>query len=411
MSNPSPVTVLLAKLSKCSPTISAAYFDTRLHKTEENTRDVEMLRHFRLLSPDIRDAYRLRGSFRQFLNTALSTDRLYAIGANIGGYFERLSKLIDEHAYAFHEGRDADCERYEAEIREAISDVADALDDDLTLLQVQVSTKFAAVPTIAEKRRQNLHYQDRTQKLVDLLENFHFAGFGDQLAGNEELALSFRALLEDRLPAFRESLKTILQQLNQYLFEFRKIEERAKCLRSFSLHLARHPDWSPLEWDEVASPPEWVRMAKPLQIAAHPDTRQPENESLLRELALSIPSSPGIRMDRRPPGTHQDDPAEPQVVIAKSPIRRAVRAFVKAAASDGQTWLSARAWWLQHPVLLAGVREDIWLLRVLSEGDKQGKGRDWKFHVLSAPHPEFSGNLIIHDIMASARSAGEYPIA
>ena len=117
MSDQTPVTVLLAKLSRCSPTISAAYFDTRLHLSDENAKDVAMLRQFRLLSPDVRDAFRLRGSFRQFLNTALSTERLYAIGANIGGYFERLSKLIEEHSYAFHEGRDVDCERYETDIR------------------------------------------------------------------------------------------------------------------------------------------------------------------------------------------------------------------------------------------------------------------------------------------------------
>lgn len=408
MSNTSPVSVLLAKLMRCSPTISAAYYDTRLHRSEENARDVEMLRHFRLLSPDIRDAYRLRGSFRQFLNTALSTERLYAIGANIGGYFERLSKLIDEHAYAFHDGRDTDCERYEAEIREAISDVADAIDDDLTVLEMQVSTKFAAVPTIAEKRRQNLYYQQRTQLLVDLLENFHFAGFGDQLAGNEELALSFRALLEDRLPVFRERLKTVLQQLNQYLFEFRKIEVRAKSLRRLSLHLMRNPDWHPKDWDESASPPEWLCLARPLQVTLHPDCRAPENESLLRDIALSIPSSPGIRVERRPAGGALiDEPAEPRVVLATSPLRKALLAFLRDASSSS-TWLSARHWWLAHPVWMDTIREDVWLLKVLSEADKQGRERAWKAHVVSSQPEWFDGNLTIRDILVASREAPEY---
>ena len=134
MTSPTPVTVLLAKLHRCHQAVSDVFYETRILKTDENALDIEMLRHFRLLSPDVRDAFRLRGSFRQFLNTVLSTERLYAIGANIGGHFERLTQLIDEHAYAFNEARDTDCERYEVDIREAISDVADAIEDDLSFL-------------------------------------------------------------------------------------------------------------------------------------------------------------------------------------------------------------------------------------------------------------------------------------
>jgi hypothetical protein len=230
-----PVVTLLAKLSLSSKTISAAYHQGRIHKDDENARDIERLRQLRLLSPDIRDAFQLRGSFRQFLNAALNNERLFAIGANIGGHFQRLSKLVDEHSIAFQEGREADCERWEVEVREAISDIADAIDDELNNLQTQVASRFAAVSTIAEKKRQNLHYQQRTQLLVDLLESFHFSDIGEQLDGHEELALSFRSLLADRIPTFRESLLTILGTLNQYLFDFRQIEERAKRVRAFAL--------------------------------------------------------------------------------------------------------------------------------------------------------------------------------
>ena len=206
MSNQDPVAMLLAKLAASSDIISAAYYQGRIHKSDENVRGIERLRQLRLLSPDIRDAFQLRASFRHFLNAALNTERLFSMGANIGGYFQRLANLVEEHSIAFQEGRDADCERYEVEIREAISDIADAIDDELIILQAQVATRFAAVSTIAEKKRQNLHYQQRTQELVNLLESFHFSDIGEQLEGHEELALSFRALLADRIPAFRESL-------------------------------------------------------------------------------------------------------------------------------------------------------------------------------------------------------------
>ena len=394
-----PAIVLLEKLAKCRQTVSDAFYETRISRTEDNALDIEMLRHFRLLSPDVRDAFRLRGSFRQFLNTTLSTERLYAVGANIGAYFGRLSQLIEEHAMAFNDGRDADSERYETEIREAISDVADAIEDDLAVLEMHVSTKFAAVATLAEKRRQNLFYLARTQDLVNLLEDFHFSSFEEQLAGNAELALSFRSLLEDRLPAFREQLKTILQQLSRYLFEFRQIEQRAKSLRRLSMHFARHPDWHPSDWDSESSPPTWVCLAKPLMLAAGPDTRSVENEEVLSELAARIPAIAAAPPERRPEGGALSTTQEATVRVPVPTIRRALHVFLREALAAG-SWLSAKRWWLEHPAVMADIGLSVWLLRLLTEIDKRDVRRPWK-HYFRTRSGEFSGNIAIHDIMVA----------
>lgn len=402
MSNHTAVEIFLSRLFKCAGTVSTTYYNTRVVKTDENASDIELLRQIRLLSPDIRDTFQLRSSFRQFLNTALSTERLFAIGANVGGYFARLEKLVVEHSLAIQDGRDVAAEQYEMEIREAISDIADSIDDELSILHAMVATKFAAVSTIAEKRRQNLHYQDRTSKLVNLLENFHFADFADQLAGNEDLALSFRALLEDRIPTFREKLKAVLQQLQQYLFEFRKIEDRARLVRSFALHLNRNPDWSPKNWDEAALPPEWVGLAAPLALTSHPDVAQPESEDVLREIAAGIPASAEMRIKRRPPGQLVEENTETVVVVAQSPLKKAVRAFFTEAAESSE-WISARRWWLEHPSITTGIGEDIWLLRLVSEDEREGRGGLWSFRRVEHSHPVFDGNVLIHDVLASRK--------
>lgn len=405
MSNIDPVVTLLAKLHTSSGTIAAAYYQGRIHKTDENARDIERLRQLRLLSPDIRDAYQLRASFRHFLNAALNTERLFSMGANIGGYFQRLANLVDEHSIAFQEGRDVDCERYEVETREAISDIADAIDDELIILQAQVATRFAAVSTIAEKKRQNLHYQERTQQLVNLLESFHFSDIGDQLAGHEELALSFKSLLADRIPAFRESLWSILDLLNQYLFEFRKIEERAKRVRAFALHLNRNPDWEPKAWDEVTSPEDWLQCATPIQIQSHPDVAAPESEELLAEIARTIPSSAGEKnKSARPAGHIEEESGNEEISPPESPIRKAVRLYFKEARKSG-SGISARDWWAANPVILGGVQEEIWLLRVLAEHDNKGQAGKWSLRLASKPHPDFDGNVLINDVIVSRKAA------
>jgi len=402
LNNQTAVEILLARLFKCSSTVSATYYNTRIVKSDENASDIELLRQIRLLSPDIRDTFQLRSSFRQFLNTALSTERLFAIGANIGGYFARLQKLVEEHAFAIQDGRDTAAEQYEMEIREAISDIADSIDDELTILHAMVATKFAAVSTIDEKRRQNLHYQDRTSKLVSLLENFHFADFADQLAGNEDLALSFRALLEDRIPSFREKLKAVLQQLQQYLFEFRKIEDRARRVRSFALHLNRNPDWTPKNWDETAEPPQWLGIAAPIAFSCHPDVAQAESEDVLREIAASIPASASVRVERRPPGQLDEAEAETVVLVAPSPLKKAVHSFFTEAA-ESPNWISARRWWAEHPSMLSNVGEDVWLLRLISEDERQGQAGLCNFRREEQAHPVFDGNVLIRDIHAARK--------
>lgn len=405
MSINDPVATLLAKLMASSETISAAYYQGRIHKTDENARDIERLRQLRLLSPDIRDAYQLRASFRHFLNAALNTERLFSMGANIGGYFQRLAKLVDEHSIAYQEGRNEACERYEVETREAISDIADAIDDELIILQAQVATRFAAVSTIAEKKRQNLHYQQRTQQLVNLLESFHFSDIGEQLSGHEELALSFKSLLADRIPAFRESLWSILDLLSQYLFEFRKIEERAKRVRAFALHLNRNPDWEPKAWDEVAEPAEWLKCATPLALQCHPDVQAPEAEEFLAEIARTIPSMAGEKSRAARPAGHIDNESgNEKIAPPESPIRKAIRLYFKEARKSDMG-ISARDWWAANPVVIGAVKEEIWVLRVLAEHDNKGKAGKWSLRLVSRVHPEFDGNVLINDVLIGKRAA------
>lgn len=401
MSDSDKVKILLDKLHAASETISAAYHQGRIHKTDENARDIERLRQLRLLSPDIRDAFQLRATFRQFLNTTLNTERLFSMGANIGEYFNRLARLVEEHSIAFQEGRDSDCERYEYEAREAISDIADAIDDELTILHAQVETRFAAVSTIAEKKRQNLHYQQRTQMLVNLLENFHFSDIGDQLQGHEDLALSFKSLLSDRIPAFRESLISILGLLNQYLFEFRQIEDRTKRVRAFALHLNRNADWEPKAWDEVADPPEWTRCATPLDMLCHPDVSDQTSESILTEIAHTIAATAGSRTKiTRPTGTIEDGPVNEVIKPPEAPIRKAVRAYFRDAKTS-EHGISARKWWATNPSMLGKVREDIWLLRVLAEHDNKGASGEWALRTEHVQHENFDGNLLIRDVIVS----------
>ncbi|MGZ8982991.1 MAG: hypothetical protein ACXW11_03435 [Methylotenera sp.] len=401
--NQDKVSLLLNRLNKCAESISHAYQHGRVERTEDNRNQIEMLRQMRVLSPDVRDAFQLRSSIRQFLDAVLNTERLLKVGADLGANFEQLTELVDLHSSALLDSRNADCERYEIEIRDSISDIADAIEDDLVMLNTLVANKFAAVSTVAEKKRQNLYYQKRTQRLVDLLESFHFSDITHRLSGNQDLALTFRVLLSDRIPEFRASLSDILEQLNAYLFEFRRVEERAKRVRGFWLHLNRNPGWSPRDWSEVAEPQVWLQIATPLQLSFHPDVLAPNCEHELVALAKKIPAEAMLEQGKksRPLGYVGNVEPEQEIKVPKSPLQLAIRAYFKEA-SKSVGGMSACRWWALHPQEVGNIRQDIWLMRVLTEHDKRGREGSWILDLAEMPG-EFSGNVMISDVFVSRR--------
>lgn len=220
-----------------------------------------------------------------------------------------------------------------------------------------------------------------------------------------EISLSFKSLLVDRIPAFRESLWSILEILKQYLFEFRSIEERAKRVRAFALHLNRNLDWEPKAWDEVAVPQDWLSCAAPLELRCFPDVDSPHSEEILADIARAIPShDAGKGRTKRPAGRIEEDSGNEDIKPPESPIRKAVRVFFRKAVTSNEG-LSARKWWAANPSIVGNVNEEIWLLRVLAEHDNKGRDGKWAIRLISRPAPEFDGNILINDVVVLKKAA------
>ena len=58
-----------------------------------------------------------------------------------------------------------------------------------------------------------------------------------------------------------------------------------------------------------------------------------------------------------------------------------------------------------HWAFLGTVKQEIWVLRVLTEHDNKGKLGRWKLHLNARPHPDFDGNVLIKDVVISKRAA------
>lgn len=396
------VKLLIKRLSAYQDLISDAYYNGRLIKSEENAKGIELLQQHKVLIPRGDDTYTLHATFRRFLDASLSVQRLYGIGSDIGVAFERLAKLIDALFDAAHEGQLEDRERLEDEILQSIYEISDSLSADLAHLRTRIENHFGDVKTIAEKKRQNAYYIERTEKLVEAIEMFTLSDLSErvQMQGAfVNIAPMFRTQLLDRLPSFRQNLSDILGILKQYLFEYREIEERTRRVRSLWLYLERHPAYELQNWDEEAHPPTWLTKATGLPVRSHPWVRDEQYTDELADIAKSIEPPSISTSPERPRGslTEEDDPT-PTVVLKIKPHQRSIRDLV-ASCKAQNTHASAIEWYFNHADELGGMNVSVWLQCVLEYlGPRKRKELGIAVDIEELTTPVFTGNFIVNDV-------------
>jgi hypothetical protein len=53
--------------------------------------------------------------------------------------------------------------------------------------------------------------------------------------------------------------------------------------------------------------------------------------------------------------------------------------------------------------MTTSIGEDVWLLRLVSEDEREGRAGLWNFRRVEHPHPVFDGNVLIHDVLAARK--------
>lgn len=393
------VITLLERLHAHRPVIAEAYHRGSVLRSDENRRAVEALHQHRVLVPHTQDEYRLHSTLRRFLDATLNTQRMIHGAADIGVIFARIEALVDSYVAAFHEGAQEEADACEDEIAQAVFEITDSLQAFMTNLQASIDTKFAAVSSTSAKRRQNEYYLESTHRLVETLKGFHFSDVIERVEPFERLALLFRTQLVARLPVYRDALQSIYTVLRQFLFEYRRIEERAKRLRLMWLHLKRNPDYQPRDWDATPQLPEWLERTAPLKLVAYPDVSDPASEAALTVFAQALAPGEERTTRRRQPGALVAETPPPEVRVPEKPHASALRRMLREART-AKTPFSVRQWRTRQAPELQ-IDDALWLeltLDVLSKGARGARGT--RFRVLSPPAGgAFSGgNLYVRDI-------------
>lgn len=394
------VITLLERLHAYREHIAHAYHQGAIERTDENRRAVEILHQHRVLVPHRQGEYRLHSSLRRFLDVALNTERMLHGTADVGAVFARLEALVDSYVVAFHDGQQDEVDACEDEISQAVFEITDSLQTFITNLQASIETRFATVTSLAAKRRQNEFYLEATHRLVETLNGFHFSDMLERVEPFEHLDELFRVQLFDRLPVFRDALQRIYEILRQFLFEFRRIEERAQRLQRMWLFLRRNGAYEPRNWDEAPELPAWLQRASAIAHVTHPDIDHETTEEALVAIAQAIPASALKTSRKRESGTLAPEEEAPVVRITSKPHALAIKKMFREA-KKGATPFSALAWAREHQNECE-LSEQMWLELVLDALVKGGgSGRDVPYRIIDVPRPATiyaKGNLSVRDI-------------
>lgn len=389
---------LLERLHAHRHLVAEAYHQGSVLRNDDNRRAIEVLQQQRVFVPHSPDEYRLHSSLRRFLASAFSSHRILQSSGDIGAIFAHLEKLTDFYIAAFNEDDQAATDSYEDEISQTVFEINDSLQGFITNLQANIETRFGAVTSLAAKKRQNEFYLNATHTLVHVLEAFQLSDLLERIQAFPRIETLLRTQLFARIPVFRSSLQTIYDTLRQFLFEFRKIEARAKRIQQMWLFLKKTPDYEPRDWDNANDLPAWLERSPGFPIATHPDVSDPACEDRLVEIAQSIQPDQSPRK-RREAGALTAEETPARVTVKVPPHLIALRKMLKEAKA-AQAPVSARQWKIEHAAELE-FDDTLWLeltLDLLTKKTSVTKNVTIDYEQHSREGPFSTGNILIKDL-------------
>jgi hypothetical protein len=388
---------LLKMLSNHSDLISDAYFNGVVYKDNQNQRAITQLKQLKILVNHSEDSYRISGRLGAFIDSALSSDRVRRLDTDLGSWIETLEQQISLYQDASAENRSEDSENYFAEIERLVFDLSDTLEENTRYLLMLVNSRFANVRTLAEKQKQNAFYISRLEKLVNAISSLQPELLLEMV---EEQPIIYD-LLEQQLirllPMYQQRLQDILDKLKIFLFELRQIEARAQLVQGFAFFLRQNPAFSPQDWSERDTIPNFFNQIKPLELFAHINPKNNALEEELIEIVQKLKTDAEALLAKQKTRTLNAVEVKPQQKqkLEMPWYRKQIKIYFHAVQQNHGQPLSALYFWQQAQ---AEIEPTIWLACVMNEGLRQ-QNKAFQMELRTgAMSPVFSGNQKITDI-------------
>ena len=383
-----------------SDLVAQAYYEGVIYKDSKNQRGLNQLKQLKILVKHSVDGYRISGRLGQFVDSALSSDRLRRLDTDLASWVDTLEQQILLYQDAWDENRVEDWDNYSAEIERLVFDLSDNLEENTSYLLMLVNSRFANVRTLAEKKKQNVFYISRVERLVDAISSLQ----PEYLLERVDEHPALHELLEQQLirlfPVYQQRLQDILDKLKTFLFELRKIEARAQLVQGFSFFLRQNPAYETQDWSEQETIPEQWNQIKPLQLSASADTQDYGIEDELISIAkkLRLDSNALLSKKAKRP-INKVERVEREIQVMELPLyRKWLRRYFALLEQQSGEAISALSFQQKY---VQEIEPALWLSCVLNEWLRQQQ-RHSKIHldfIQFASHVAFTGNKKVKDII------------
>lgn len=279
---------LLKTLANHSELIGEAYFNGVVLKNNQNQNILNKLKQLKVLVNHDEDSYRVAGRLGQFIDNALSSERVRRLDTDLASWIETLEQQIGLYQDASYQNRIEDSDSYFAEIERLVFDLADTLEENTRYLLMLVNSRFANVRTLAEKQKQNAFYISRLEKLVNAISALQPQFLLELVEEQPELYTLLDRHLVRLLPIYQQRLQAILDKLKVFLFKLRQIEARAQLVQGFAFFLQQNQNYQPQDWSERDVIPEHWNQLKPLIFSGYADFLDNALTDELIEIAQKI---------------------------------------------------------------------------------------------------------------------------
>ncbi|MBL6986319.1 MAG: hypothetical protein ISR72_04595 [Methylobacter sp.] len=395
---------LFKALANHSELLAEAYFNGVVYRDNQNQRVLNQLKQLKVLVNHSADGYRIAGRMAQFLDSALSSDRVRRLDTDLAGWIETLEQQISLYQDAEIQNRAGDCDNYFAEIERLVFDLSDTLEENTRYLSMLVNSRFANVRTLAEKQKQNTFYISRLEKLVNAITALQPESLLEMVEDQPLIYDLLDQQLIRKLPVYQQRLQDILDTLKVFLFELRQIEARAQLVQGFAFFLQQNQNYQPQDWSERDTIPEHWNQIKPLALFAYADPLDHGLEEELVDIAQKIRIDSEVMLAKQKQRSlNAVSFSLPDKKTLDLPLyRKQLKVyFERVLKNEGQA-ISAVAF---QQAFVDDIEPSIWLSCVLNEWlRRQQRNKRLHMELIQADVGwRFSGNKKVRDIVLQFR--------
>lgn len=396
---------LFKALANHSELIEKAYYEGVIYKDSKNQRALNQLKQMKVLVGHGVDGYRISGRLGQFVDSALSSDRLRRLDTDLASWVDTLEQQILLYQGAWDENRINDAENYSAEIERVIFELADNLEENTSYLLMLINSRFANVRTLQEKKKQNEFYISRVELLVQAISSLRPEYLLEMVDDHPALYLLLEEQLMRLLPIYHQRLQDILDKLKTFLFELRKIEARAQLVQGFSFFLRQNPGYEMQDWTEQDNLPEQWNQIKPLQLSISANTQDYAVETELVNIVQKLRvDSDALLTKKRKQKINKVAVVDREIQVMELPLyRKWLRRYFYLLEQQQGHAVSALSFQKKY---VHDIEPALWLGCVLNEWlRQQQRHTNIKMEFIQfASHAAFTGNKKVKDIVLCWRS-------